>query len=141
MNKPSDEQLREIGRAALHEFVSEQGYTGHWLAVGRAAFEASCRIALATDELDQKQFDAELDAIEALWDWNHQSLRCAITQDMVRRMVRDAFCIGLANRLRSMTSPEIRPCVQSLREKLHGLELTEAEGKFLADAIALQTRK
>ena len=76
-------------------------------------------------------YGRELDAVENNWDWDHQSLRCAITQNKVRQMVRDAVCIWWTNRRSLYLKPKSDPAVEALRKLIgempRSLRIEDAE--------------
>lgn len=86
--KPTEEQLREIGRIAHHAYFDPRGYARDWelgtLDAGRAAFEASCILVISAFKeanwIQPQEFVANLikaekdEAVEAVAKlWNQKA--------------------------------------------------------------------
>lgn len=98
--KPTDEQLRQIGYAAISNYWG--GGEAEFPKAGRAAFEASCKIALA-----------EPTSEELALGWNKAA---TIGQVMWNDIVREVF----ANRLRSLTAEPKDEALEAVLDVLWG---------------------
>lgn len=124
MNKPSDEQLREIGLKASRAGQDSTDVQSWHLLAGRAAFEASCRIALQEPSEEEKR--------QAERDWDDADLPFSSGWDNYH------YCMEmlLERRLRSLTA-QPDPAVEAVRQLMSGTYLEyKHNAEFISKIVA-----